>query len=468
MIIHTFLDKCNTIIENSEYNTGLNPVAELNAGKTLTRILTHCNLDSLKESVKNKEIDTVNLTHKLKMTNCGSVNLPIFDERLYNGCDKKIRAASFDVIAFRIPFLWDEGRGFDYNGDFAKETHKFVSKDCSNWFQARNGMEWDEHGVYFLKTLKEDYYNNFKLNDDAIVIGRQHFDNGTENLEIDVTDYINKVLSEDIDFYGIGLAFSPKFESETVDNRFISFFTNHTNTFFLPYLETINNDVVLDDRANFHIGVKNRLYFFVSDNGEPLNLDVMPKCHINNKEYQVKQSGKGNYYVEIEFKNNEIENNSILIDTWTNIKINGEEIDDVEMEFVTLPFNQKITLGKHNSNEINIEPQLYGINDGEKIKYNDIITVNVDFIERFSYGKKHLPNKAYYRVYVKENDREIDVYDYQQIERRYDEHSFIINANELIPNEYFIDIKINQGKNIKHFKEVLKFYIVDNVTNFYK
>ena len=157
MIIHTFLDKCNTIIENSEYNTGLNPVAELNAGKTLTRILTHCNLDSLKESVKNKEIDTVNLTHKLKMTNCGSVNLPIFDERLYNGCDNKIRAASFDVIAFRIPFLWDEGRGFDYNGDFAKETHKFVSKDCSNWFQARNGMEWDEHGVYFLKTLKEDY-----------------------------------------------------------------------------------------------------------------------------------------------------------------------------------------------------------------------------------------------------------------------------------------------------------------------
>jgi hypothetical protein len=84
-------------------------------------------------------------------------------------------------------------------------------------------MEWDEHGVYFLKTLKEDYYNNFKLNDDAIIIGRQHFDNGTENLEIDVTDYINKVLSEDIEFHGIGLAFSPKFESETVDNRFISF-----------------------------------------------------------------------------------------------------------------------------------------------------------------------------------------------------------------------------------------------------
>ena len=48
MIRHIFFDKCNTIIENSEHNTGLNPVAELNAGENISRILFHFNLDEIK------------------------------------------------------------------------------------------------------------------------------------------------------------------------------------------------------------------------------------------------------------------------------------------------------------------------------------------------------------------------------------------------------------------------------------
>ena len=53
MIKHTFFDKCNTILENSEYNTGLNPVAELNAGEMISRILIYIDIEPLRESVKN-------------------------------------------------------------------------------------------------------------------------------------------------------------------------------------------------------------------------------------------------------------------------------------------------------------------------------------------------------------------------------------------------------------------------------
>ena len=51
MITHTFFDKCNTIFENSEFNTGYNPVAELNAGSTLSRILIHFDLTELKKQI---------------------------------------------------------------------------------------------------------------------------------------------------------------------------------------------------------------------------------------------------------------------------------------------------------------------------------------------------------------------------------------------------------------------------------
>ena len=39
MIKHTFFTKCNTIIKGSNNNTGLNPVAELNAGDITSRVL---------------------------------------------------------------------------------------------------------------------------------------------------------------------------------------------------------------------------------------------------------------------------------------------------------------------------------------------------------------------------------------------------------------------------------------------
>lgn len=466
MITHTFFNKCNTIIENSEYNTGLNPVAELNAGNTLSRILVDFDITNLKRQVEDEVIDVSDLQHILKMTNCGNVNLPYFNENIFIDCEYKTRAASFDVIAFRLPFLWDEGRGFDYQGDYAKETHKKISKDCSNWFQARNGMEWDEDGVYFNKTLSNDYENNFSKNENSIIVGIQHFDNGTENLEIDITDYINKVLKGETDFYGIGLAFLPKYEMETIENRFISFFTNHTNTFFLPYLETINKNVIIDNRTNFHIGKQNRLYFFVKDGGEYVNLDFLPNCTIDGIEHEVKQNGKGCYYIEVKYKKGEVEPNTIKYDIWGNIFLNGEALDDVEMEFVIL--ESDVSLGKHRISESRTYPQLSGIKSKELVKIGEVREILVDFIEEYSYGKKNTPSNSEYRVYVKENDREIDVFPYQQIDRKYDEHSFVIDSNDLIPNTYHIDIRIKDNGSLRYFENVLEFTVVSNVTNFYK
>ena len=468
MIRHIFLDKCNTIIENSEYNTGLNPIVELNVGNILTRILLHFDISDIQNDVENGVLNTKTLKHVLKMTNCGNINLPAINDSIFSDYGIKKRASSFDIIAFRLPFEWDEGRGFDYNGDYVKETKKHTSVEGSNWYNAKTGVEWDEYGVYFQRTLMDDYNNNFGINDDGIVIGFQHFDNGSENLEIDITNYVNNILNKKYKNYGIGLAFSPIYENETLENKFVAFFSNHTNTFFNPYLEVINNDIVLDNRANFHLGFENKLYLFVNDNGEYVNLDKLPICTINDKTYEVKQSGKGIYYVDVLFKKNEIEPNVILTDIWSNLTLNGNELDDVEMEFLVLPTENKVVIGKPYVLEKKIYPQLHNINDCEKIKKGDVREVVIDFIEEYSYGTISIPTYAEYRIYVKEGEREIDVFDYHPIERKYDKHMFILNTNDFIPNTYYIDIKITQGRNIKHFNNVIQFTIVNNVTNIIK
>lgn len=448
MILHTLINKCNTIIKDSEINTGLNPVAELNIGSNITRILLNFNTEDLKNKIKNGEINTKNLTHKLKMTNCGNINLPLVEDDFFNGCNNKKRVISFDIIAFKLPMEWDEGRGYDYHGDNVKENHKFISKDGSNWFQAKNNVKWNIEGIY----------------SDDLIIGSQHFDYGIENLNIDITDYINKVLNEEEKFYGIGLKISIE---NNKDDRFISFFTNHTNTFFHPYLETTDNNIILDNRYNFHLNVKNKLYLFVSDNGEYINLDKLPTCTIDDIEYDVKQGGKGVYYIELMLKKGDVEPETILYDKWSNLLLNGEEINDIEMEFVVLPFEDKINIGKINTKQNNIIPQLSGINDNEIIKIGDIREILVEFIEEYSYGSKSIPTSSEYRIYVKENDREIDVYPFQQLERRSQEHSFLINTNELIPNVYHVDIKVKQGRNVRIYDNLLKFKITNNVTNYY-
>ena len=504
MIKHTFLNKCNTIIKDSNLNTGLNPVVELNAGKTTTRVLVYFDLNDIKEKVNNGEYSLENLCHKLKMFNCGSINTSLFHEGIEEGASTKYRASSFDILALRVPYEWDRGCGFDYKEDYFKENNTITSTDGSNWHFHQTGLRWDEPGIYSYDTL---------TNDETLIISKQHFDSGTEDLELDVTNYVNAVLNEEYPNYGLCLMFSPKYEKgegyeplpyipsnlnegdvlevDTIpeeqieevlfllcneiyykwtrirsENRFISFFGPETNTFFNPYLETVKSEVILDDRNCFHLGSTNKLFFFVSDNGEFLNLDELPICTIDAVEYPVKQAGKGIYYAEIRIGKDEAEADTILYDKWSNIVLNGEIIDDVEMEFVVLPMEKKVVLGKPNISTTNLIPSIYGINDKENIKIGNIREVKVDFIEEYSGGKKSLPTRCEYRLYVREGKRQITVFPYQLLERMNDEHLFVIDTNDLIPNNYFVDIKITQGRNVKHYEQILEFSVVDDVTNF--
>lgn len=467
MITHTLISKCNTIIKDSDINTGLNPVAELNIGETISRIILNFNLSELKKTIIDNGNGSNKIKHKLHMTNCGGINIP-FNENVNTGYDIKKRASSFDIIAFKIPYSWDEGRGYDYHGDIIKEYNSIISKDGSNWFQPKNNYEWDEYGIYSDEKLIEEL-KKYKENENSVIIGIQHFDYGVENLDIDITDYINNMLANEDEFNGIGLAFSPQYKNDLKENKFVSFFTNHTNTFYLPYLESTMDNNILDNRANFHLGVENKLYFFVIDNGEYTNLDTLPTCTINEKKYEVKQHSKGVYYIDISFKTSEIDPYTILYDTWSNIILNNEILNDIEMEFVVLPLEERISIGNYNNkHEIKYVPQISGINNKEKLKNGEIRELIVDFIEEYSYGKQIIPNASEYRLYVKENDREIDIYPYQPIDRKFTTHTFIIKTNELIPNDYYIDIKTKRGQNTNFFEKVLEFSIVSNVSNFNK
>ena len=67
-IYRTYFDKNNTIIKDSDVNTGRNQVSELYFGENISRLLFYCSFDELKNKVDGKEIILENnVKHYLKI-----------------------------------------------------------------------------------------------------------------------------------------------------------------------------------------------------------------------------------------------------------------------------------------------------------------------------------------------------------------------------------------------------------------
>jgi hypothetical protein len=153
---------------------------------------------------------------------------------------------------------------------------------------------------------------------------------------------------------------------------------------------------------------------------------------------------------------------------WSEIALNGVKMDDVEMEFVSNNNSKKINIGNNSNYKHNVVPTFYGINDDESITIGEIREITIDFREKFSTDKKVLIDSAIYRLYVKDGNREYNVLDYQPIEKSFLNNFFIIYTSDLIPNQYYVDVEVKIGREIKYYREALRFKIISNITERYQ
>ena len=353
------------------------------------------------------------------------------------------------------------------SGDYDIEEIRHDLEELSNKVIEN---QYSLHGGIYDQEFLEDEYNKYIEGRESIIVGSQDFDFGKENLSIDITKYVIDCINYRQNNYGLCLSFTPIIESVgSEDEEFgINFFTDHTNTFFHPYIECEYSETIQDDRESFTIGKNNRLYLYVSDDGIPVNLDRIPFCEVNEEEYEVKQATKGVYYANITAFSHEFEPASIYYDKWSEIALNGVRNDDVELEFSTRPLSHKLLIGSESKTKNNLVPFLSGINDNENLNKGEIRTVLVEFREKFSTDKRELTSNAEYRLYVKDGNREIDVIKYHPIEKSFLNNFFNIYADDLIPQTYYVDIRVNDRTELRYFKNVLKFNIISNVTERYE
>jgi len=226
----SYFKRNNTILFNSEVNTGRNPVTELFFGsnfpaigtKNFSRFIFDLDLTGLEEKITDGYLNfgcNTNITHELRMTNSSAFS-DLLNETTSDG---RRRATSFDLILFRIPKSagatgttqsWDEGVGYDYVQNTTDDfdlTDKAYSLRPSNYFQRELINDWSTDGIY----INDNSGTGGLVNYSALtIVDTQHFEFGDEDISFDMTNEINSILTGGTtNSVGWGVAFVPQVEN---------------------------------------------------------------------------------------------------------------------------------------------------------------------------------------------------------------------------------------------------------------
>ena len=500
-ILRSYFSRNNTIISNLYTNTARNPVIELNFGFSeliipnygYTRFIFDLDLDYLKEQIYNGVITTGcsrNMTHILNMVNTSSFEDDLINTNMTNG---RKRAASFDLVLFRIPEFsgdtgspqeWDEGVGFDYNpyslnsnGISGGMTAIQQSNDTafsnrpSNWFQTTTTTNWSTPGIY---DNKNSLTTLSGLNYSALtIVDTQHFELGNEDINFDMTDEINSILDGSLTgVTGWGIAYKPDIELITglTESYSVGFFSKYTQTFYQPYLQTNYDDLISDDRNVFLKNQTNKLYLYVYQNGDFVNLDNLPLVNIEDGNGTLVSGAtglttclitKGVYEVTIPNVFTGSPTPCVYYDVWYDLTVNGESIPNVTNQFILQPYSAGIQIGIQSQEPSKYGFNYYGILQNEQILNTEIRKVGVNVKKQWTSQIQLTDIKLYYRIYVMEGTTEVQVQDWTRVNRTPNEYYFIFDMRDKVPNEYFVDLKVDTSGEKDIYKRTLQFSIVN-------
>jgi hypothetical protein len=253
--------------------------------------------------------------------------------------------------------------------------------------------------------------------------------------------------------------------------RYVGFFTRHTQTYYEPFVETVFNSPIRDDRQNFYRGKLNRLYFYTNLGGEPTNLDSKPSVVVKNgsgtifssfTSNNVTRQTKGVYYVEL-FVPITTSDCTIFTDTWSSIVINGINRPSVTLQFEIKDDTEYYRFGDDESLPIEYGINLSGIRRDEKIKRGDYRKVFVNVREPYTINQTSVIDGLQYRLWIREGNTEVNVIDWMDVNRTYLKNYFILDTSWMIPNEYYIDIKLTSNLLVKTYTNTMKFNVVNQV-----
>lgn len=183
----------------------------------LTRILTKFPVTSI---VSDRSAGTLPAS--------GSVNFVL---KLSNVKHGQTLPTHFNLTVQPVSRSWTEGIGLD--------MEEYTDLGSSNWLSASNGVLWTAEGGDYLTSS-----NNYNA----------YFDNGTEDLEVDITSLVEEWISGTIPNYGVGIHLTSS-EETAARSYYTKKFSARGSEFFFkrPHVEARWDSSIRDDRNDFTI-----------------------------------------------------------------------------------------------------------------------------------------------------------------------------------------------------------------------
>ena len=464
MSVHrSYFSKNNTLIDNNLSNNSQNPVTEVSYGtleRHVSRFIFDVNLTNLQEKIQNGQINPDRIVkHVLRMTNTINLAPEYLGKKSYTYTID--RASSFELELFNINEDWDEGSGYDF--EYYDKKFPYIDvvnpnliRQASNWFERKTGINWTDAGVYNTGTTE--------------IIGTQRFEKGNENIEIDVTDYINERLTGTSDSYGLGIKFMDIYEQlETEFRQAVAFHARKTNTFYEPFIETIIDDTIRDDRNYFYLDKINDLYLYVNVGSFPQNIQVNQVNIYDHEDNlidvisgsSVEHVGKGVYKINYFVDSNDYPDAVLFRDEWE-IVINGRETK-YNGEFYLIMSEKYFIINQPNT--INIENYFFyfwGISEKEKLRAGNLRKIKLTIKELYSNQNNFLPLDIEYRLFTTVGKKyEIDIIPFTSVNRTNSGYEFNLDTSWLIPQDYYLQIRLKNG-NYYENKQTLSFTVVSD------
>jgi len=452
----SYFYKNNTIIKDSHTNTAKNPTTEIFYGSGFSKFIFKINLDTLQNIVDSgQKVITSGTTHTLHLTNT------IFGDETFLGAKRgtgRQRANSFDLILFKINEFWDEGLGFDYEDggyDFTTGNDTFDERP-SNYFNRTTLDMWSVEGIY---------------SNSPTILETIHFDNGNENINVDITNYINGIIVSGNTNHGLGLAFAVLYQDLTPEiDQSVAFFTKYTQTFFEPYVETYFEDRIDDDRYNFIEKKNQNLYLYVTNGGNYQDLDNNPTVDILDST-KVSISGltgltttkikRGVYKVTFGINGIICDGKKFFYDKWKSLEIDGIAIEDITQKFIPKPFTSLYSIGENTTESTKYAIQFSGIKQGEKVIRGESKKI-VIYFKSINNLKNLVFDRVFYRMFIKEGRTNVIIHDWSQVDFS-NENCFYLDTSYYIPREYYIEFKGKINNEEIFYDDYIKFEIISEI-----
>jgi hypothetical protein len=460
-VYRSYFSKNNTLIQNNELNVSQNPVGEISYGtsqKTVSRIIFKVDLDDLQQKIANEGIDQSNIvSHRLHLVNTIAEREYLIGGYSYSQILE--RASSFELNLFTLVEDWDEGSGYKFL--FNDDALINLPKGASNWLFKKTGMPWAQAGGFFTGSTGVTGITGV-----STVIGNQFFQKGNENINIDVTNYINNLLFSGTTDYGLGLKLIDLIESaETLNRKSVAFHMKNTNTVYEPYIETIIEDTVSDDRNFFFMDKDNDLYLY-SNKGD-VTVSGVTIYDYNDQVYDIIPASAvtrvktGIYKISLNVDSADYPDAVIFRDVWTVIQ--NSKIKNINNQFYLVESNKFYSFGASNRlNPDNYHFSYFGINSQEYLRRGDKRRIEIEVKQLYKNLDSNLPLNIEYRLFMKQsNDVEIDIIPYTLCDRTPAGYEFILDTTWLIPQDYYLDVKISDGAVFSR-KAPMKFTIVSD------